>query len=109
MIGNSTACLHQGLDSDMLPNFYIKVSNKFTIIGFKFKELISGAVYKFQCCLCNEHYYGECVRHLNVRIRNHTGILPLTKVKIEAKSSVVNDQLLRYNHSPHHLMADFVC
>ena len=32
------------------------------------KELTSGVVYKFQCGLCNESYYGECIRHLNVRI-----------------------------------------
>ena len=32
------------------------------------KELTSGVVYKFQCGLYNESYYGECVRHLNVRI-----------------------------------------
>ena len=25
-------------------------------------------MYKFQCEPCNESYYGECVRHLNVRI-----------------------------------------
>ena len=30
------------------------------------KELTSGVVYKFQCGLCNEFYYGECVRHLNL-------------------------------------------
>ena len=35
------------------------------------KELTSGVVYKFQCKLCNEFYYGECVRHLNVRIEEH--------------------------------------
>ena len=26
------------------------------------KELTSGVVYKFQCELCNESYYGECVK-----------------------------------------------
>ena len=31
------------------------------------KDLTSGVVYKFQCGLCNEFYYGECLRHLNVR------------------------------------------
>ena len=36
------------------------------------KELTSGVVYKFQCGLCNESYSGECVRHLNVRIREHS-------------------------------------
>ena len=28
--------------------------------------LTSGAVYKFQCGLCNESYYRQCVRHLAV-------------------------------------------
>ena len=28
--------------------------------------LTSGAVYKFQCGLCNETYYGQCVRHFAV-------------------------------------------
>ena len=39
--------------------------------NFHFKDQIpkdhtSGVVYKFQCVLCKESYYGECVRHLNV-------------------------------------------
>ena len=64
------------------------------------KELISGVVYKFQCGLCNESYYAECVRHLNVRIREHIGISPLTRKKIKPKGSTVSDHLLLYNHSP---------
>ena len=32
------------------------------------KELTSGVVYKFQCGLCSESYYGEFVKHLNMRI-----------------------------------------
>ena len=28
------------------------------------KELTSGVVYKFQCGLCNESYYDECVKTL---------------------------------------------
>ena len=28
------------------------------------KKLTSGVIYKFQCGLCNESYYGECGRHL---------------------------------------------
>ena len=38
------------------------------------KELTSGVVYKFQCGLCNESYYGECVRHFNVRIGEHVDL-----------------------------------
>ena len=43
------------------------------------KDLTSGVVYKFHLELCNEFYYSECVRHLNVRIGEHIGISPLTK------------------------------
>ena len=53
------------------------------------KELTSSVVYKFQCGLCNESYYGECVRHLNVRIGEHIGISPLTKKKVKPKGSAV--------------------
>ena len=40
----------------------------------------SGVIYKFQCGLCSESYYGECVRHLVVRSGEHTGISPLTNL-----------------------------
>ena len=64
------------------------------------KELTSGVVYKFQCGLCNESYYGECIRHLNVRIGEHIGISLLTKKKVKPKGSAVSDHLLLCNHSP---------
>ena len=64
------------------------------------KELTSGVVYKFQCGLCNESYYGECVRHLNVRIGEHIGISPLTRKKVKPKGSSVSDHLLLCYHSP---------
>ena len=64
------------------------------------KELTSGVVYKFQCELCNESYYGQCVRHLNVRIEEHIGISPLTEKKVKPKRSAVRDHLLLYNLSP---------
>ena len=34
----------------------------------------SDIVYKFQCGFCNESYYSECLRQLNVRIGEHIGI-----------------------------------
>ena len=54
------------------------MSNK----GFQFfplqrpipKDLISGAVYKFECGLCNEYYYGESIRHLDIRSGEHIGV-----------------------------------
>ena len=33
------------------------------------KDLISGVAYKLQCGLCNESYYGESIRHLDIRSR----------------------------------------
>ena len=51
------------------------------------KDLTSGVVYKFQCGLCNESYYGECMRHLNVRIGEHIGISPLTKNKLSLRTA----------------------
>ena len=62
------------------------------------KELTSGVVYKFQCGLCNESYYGKCVSHLNVRIGEHIRIPPLTKKKVKPKGSAVSDHLLLCNH-----------
>ena len=64
------------------------------------KELTSGVVYKSQCGLCNESYYGECVRHLNVRIGEHIGISPLTRKKVKPKGSAASNHLLLCNHSP---------
>ena len=63
------------------------------------RDLTSGVVYKFQCGLCSESYYGECVRHLNVRIGEHIGISPLTKKQVKLKNSSVADHLLFCNHS----------
>ena len=45
-----------------------RLSNNFHFKDWIPKDLKPCVVYKFQCGLCNESYYGECVRHLNVRI-----------------------------------------
>ena len=63
------------------------------------KDLTSGVVYIFQCGLYNENYYGEYVRHLNVRIGKHIGISPITKKQIKPKSSSEADHLLFCKHS----------
>ena len=34
------------------------------------KDIVSGVVYNFQCDLCNESYYGESIRHLDIRSGN---------------------------------------
>ena len=64
------------------------------------KKLTSGMVSKFPCGLCNEPYYGECVRHLNVRMEEHIEIWILNKNKVKPKGSAVSDHLLLCNHSP---------
>ena len=43
------------------------------------KDLTSSVVYKFQCGLCNESYYGECITQLNVRVGEHIGITTYQK------------------------------
>ena len=51
--------------------------------SFRFKDPVpqtftSSVAYNFQCGLCNESYYGECVGHLAVKVAEHIGISPLT-------------------------------
>ena len=57
------------------------------------KDLTSGVFNKFQCGLQNESYYGEHVRHLNVKIGEHTGISPLTKKQFKPKNRSVAHHL----------------
>ena len=83
--------------------------NNKTILGNNFhfndqipKDLISGVNYKFQCELCNESYYGKCVRHMNIRIGEHIGISSLTKRQGKPKNSSVANHLLFCNHSAPH-------
>ena len=63
------------------------------------KDLTSDVIYKFQCGLCNDSYYAECVKHLNVRIGEHIGISPLTKKQVKPKDSSIADHLPFWNHS----------
>ena len=63
------------------------------------KDLTSVVVYKFQCGQCNESYYGEYVRHLDVRIGQHIGVPSLTKKQVKPRNSSVADHLLFCNHS----------
>ena len=63
------------------------------------KDLTLGVVSKFQCGVCNDSYYGGCMRHLNVRIGDHIGISPLTIKQVKPKNSSVSDHLLFCNHS----------
>ena len=76
-----------------------RLGNKFHFKDQIPKDLTSGVVYKFQCGLCNESYYGECMRLLNVRIGEHIGISPLTRKQVKPKNSSAADHLLYCNHS----------
>ena len=78
----------------------IKLTKAFRFKDCIPKELTSGVDYKFQCGLCYESYYGECVRHLNVRIGEDIGFSALTMKKVKPKGSAVSDHLLLSIHSP---------
>ena len=62
---------------------------------------MSGVVYKFQCGLCNESYYGESIRHLDIRSGEHIGVSPLTGKKVKPSNNGANcDHLLHCNFLP---------
>ena len=64
MFGNYKSCLR------------VKINYQ-TAFRFKYhvpKKIKSGVVYKIQCGLCNKQYYGECIRHLNIRIGEYITI-----------------------------------
>ena len=63
------------------------------------KDLTSDVAYKFQGELCNESYYGKCMRHLNIRIGEHFGISPLTRKQVKPNNSSIVDHLLLCNHA----------
>ena len=52
-------------------------------------------VYKFQCGLCNESYYEECVRHLAVRSGEHIGISTLTSKMVQPRKVLIKCKLIR--------------
>ena len=71
-----------------------RLGNNFHFKDWIPRDLTSGVVYKFKCGLCNDSYYGECVRCLNVRISEYIGILPFTKKQVKHKNNSVADHLL---------------
>ena len=78
-----------------------KLSNSFQFKDPIPKDLIFGVVYKFQCGLCNESYYGESIRHLDIRSREHIGVPSFSGKKIKPISnSSVRDHLLYCNYLP---------
>ena len=76
-----------------------RLGNNFHFKDQILKDLTSGVVYKFQCGLCNESYYDECVRYMNVRISEHIGISRFIKKQVKPKNSSIADNLLFCNHS----------
>ena len=60
------------------------------------KDLTSPVVCKFQSVLCNDPYYGECIRHLNW---STYCLSPRTKKEFEPMNSSVIDHLPFCNHS----------
>ena len=55
----------------------------------------------FQCGLCNESYYGESIRHLDIRSGEHIGVSPLTGKKVKpSNNSAICDHLLHCNFLP---------
>ena len=78
-----------------------KLFNSFQFKGPIPKDLISGVDYKFQCDLCNESYYGESIRHLDIRSGEHIGVSLLTGKKVKPiNNSAVRDHLLHCNYLP---------
>ena len=63
--------------------------------------ITSGVVFKFQCGLYNESYYGEFVTHLAIRSGKHSGISPLTNKRLQPrKYSAACHHLLNCSYSP---------
>ena len=56
-------------------------------------------VYKFSCGRCSATYYGESCQHLNIRVGEHSGVLPLTRKKSKAKTtSAIKDHMFLCEH-----------
>ena len=78
-----------------------RLSNSFCYKPSIPKDLISGAVYKFKRDLCNEPYYGESIRHLDIRSGKHIGVSPLTEKKVKpSNNSAICDHLLHSKFLP---------
>ena len=78
-----------------------KLSNSFRFKDLIPKDLISRFIYKFQCGLCNESYYGQSIRHLVIRSGKHIGVSPLAGKKVKPiNNSAVRDHLPHCNYLP---------
>ena len=78
-----------------------RLSNSFRYKDPIPKDLISGVVYKVQCGLYNESYYGESIRHLDIRSGEYIGVSPVTGKKVKpSNNSAIFDHLLHCNFLP---------
>ena len=78
-----------------------RLSNSFCYKDPIPKDLTSGVVYKFQCGLCNQSYYGESIKDLDIRSGEHIGVSPFTAKKIKpSNNSGICDHLLQCNCLP---------
>ena len=62
-----------------------KLCNNFRVKDPVPQVLTLGMVCKFQCRLCNEFYYVECIRQLTVRSGEHISISPLTNKRVQPR------------------------
>ena len=62
---------------------HTRLSNYFCYTDPIPKYLISGVVYKVQGDLCNESYYGESIRHLDIRSGEHIDVQPFTGKEVK--------------------------
>ena len=61
--------------------------------------LHSNLVYKFNCSVGNDIYYGKTKQHFKVRTCEHLGITPLTGKKVKSpKESAVFDHIVHTGH-----------
>ena len=71
---------------------------------FRFKDKVrfnlrSNVVYKFLCGKDNVTYYGKACQHFNIRAGEHSGVLPLSGKKSNAKTTTaVKDHVLFCDH-----------
>ena len=68
--------------------FTFKSQNSFC---FKYpvpKILPSDVSYKFQCGLCNEYYYGNCVKNLAIRSGENIGISSLINKRLQTRKDI---------------------
>ena len=78
-----------------------KLSNSFQFKDPISKDLISEVDCKFQCGLCDVSYYGQTIRHLDIRSGEHIGVSLLTGKKVKLiNNSAVRDHLLHCNYLP---------